>query len=91
MYLVINGLNSIVSLTYRYSPLKYTHVVLWNVWFIASFQGTEMNSNLHLVINLSKSLMFSESEDKDDEDEEYQDEDGQDDDSNYGSEEEDYR
>ena len=49
-----------------------------------------MNSNLHLVINLSKSLMFSESEDKDDEDEEYQDEDGQDDDSNYGSEEEDY-
>ena len=45
-----------------------------------------MNSNLHLVINVSKSPIFSESEDKDDDDEEDQDEDSQDDDSDYGSE-----
>ena len=62
------------------------HLVLWKVLFIVSFQG-EVNSNLHLVINLSKSLMFSESEDKDDDDEEFQDENSQDDDSNYSSEE----
>ena len=48
-----------------------------------------MNSNLHLVINLSKSLKFSESKNKDDHDEEDHDEDSQDDDSNYSSEEED--
>ena len=46
------------------------HLVLWKVSFIVSFQGIELNSNLHVVINLSKSLMFSESEDKDDDDEE---------------------
>ena len=45
--------------------------------FILLFQGIEMNSNLHLVINFSKSLMFSESEDKDDKDEEDQDENSQ--------------
>ena len=70
MYLVINNVNSIVSFIYRYSPLKYTHLVLWNVSFIASFQGIEINSDLQLFINFSKSLMFSESEDKGDNDEE---------------------
>ena len=89
MYLVINSLNSIVSITNRYSPLKDTHLVLWKVSFIASFQGTEMNSYLQLVINLGKSLIFSESEDKDDDDEESKDEDSQDNDSDYSSEEED--
>ena len=70
MYLVINSVNSIVSFIYRYSPLKYTHLVLWNVLFIASFQGIEIKSDLQLFINFSKSLMFSESEDKGDIDEE---------------------
>ena len=63
------------------------HLVLWKVPFIVSFQGIEVNSNLHLVINLSKSLMFSESEDKDDNDKDDQDEHSQNDDSNYNSEE----
>ena len=48
-----------------------------------------MNSNLHVVINLGKSLMFSESEDKEDDDEEGKDEYIQDDDSNYSNEEKD--
>ena len=89
MYLIINNLNYIVSLTYRYFPPKDAHLVLWKVSFIESFQEIEMNSDLHLFINLSKSLMFSESEGKDDNDEEEQDEDSQDDDSDYGSKEED--
>ena len=65
------------------------HAVLWKVSFIVSFQGTEVNSNLQVVINLSKSLMFSESEDKDDDDEEDQDEYIQDDDRNYSKKEKD--
>ena len=65
------------------------HAVLWKVSFIVSFQGTEVNSNLHVVINLSKSLMFSESEDRDGDDEEGQDEYIQDDDSNYSKKEKD--
>ena len=65
------------------------HAVLWKVSFIVSFQGTEVNSNLHVVINLSKSLMFSESEDKDDDDAEGQDEYIQDDDRNYSKKEKD--
>lgn len=65
------------------------HAVLWKVSFIVPFQGTEVNSNLQVVINLSKSLMFSESEDKDDNDEEGQDEYIQDDDSNYSKKEKD--
>ena len=48
-----------------------------------------MNLNLHLVINLSKFPMFSESDDKNDDDEEDQDEDGQDDDNDYNSGEKD--
>ena len=89
MYLAINSLNSIISLTYHYSSLKDTHLVPWKVLSIASIQGIAMNSNLYLAINLSKSLMFSESEGKDDNDEENQDEDNQDYDSDYSREEED--
>ena len=78
-----------VSITYRYSLLNDMHLVLWKVSLIVSFQGTEVNSNLHVVINLGKSLMFSESEDKEDDDEEGKDEYIQDDDSNYSNEEKD--
>ena len=51
------------------------HLVLWKVSFVVSFQGSKVNSNLHLVINLSKSFMLSKSEDKNNDDEEDQDED----------------
>ena len=65
------------------------HLVLWKVLFIVSFQGSKVNSNLHLAINLSKSFMLPKSEDKNNDDEEDQDEDNYDDDSDYSSEEED--
>ena len=53
---------------------------MWKVSIVVSFQGIEVHSNLHLVINLSKSIMFSQREDKEDHDQEDQDEDSQDDD-----------
>ena len=86
LYLNIKSLISIVSLAYRSSAIKYTHLVLRKVSFIASFQGIEMISTLQLFSSFSKYLMFSESEDKDDDDEDDQYEHSQDNDNDYSNE-----